>query len=453
MNGTSIGKTIKLQINSGRNYLHVVTSFVKNTAQVFGMDEKTSVAMALASEEIFVYMCSAMEEHLVEVKITDYIFKMSIEFHFRASVVNMKAFNITSKVVSEISDHNVAHIGLFIAARLVDSFELSDEGSGFYTLRIEKEKRYSVPKMDASDFIRPSASSWTLRTPTPDEVITQVSMLNLFQSSEDQRPPFLQIPKKVADMFASGLLEAIVAYTQGNLPCGIFFWQRISAKAAECFGPYSVLDEHKDACSRELLDYALNHMCKKDFCIVSSQYILATCATGYFEKLTGFSEKLSKTVFYRQLNEDPGGVIWISPSIENFVKREKERMFLPRTIFVQDPHSTEGKTLESTSVIFTKLDHENMSAIMRPICFGSDAKTNICAHLKLLISKNYHDIVFELDLGIPWHSLFATILTESGFEPEFLFPSAGLADVLIMRYVRDVIVSEQITPPITNGVT
>lgn len=452
MKDVSAGKTIRLQVNSGRNYLHVVTSFVKNAAKAFGMDEKTPIAMSLASEEIFVYMCSAMEEHPVEVTVTDYIFKIAIEFHFKASAVDMKAFNITAKTLRDISDDNVAYIGLFIAARLVDSFELSDRGAGSYTLRIEKEKRYSEPEMDASAFIRPSASAWTLRTPTPDEVMTQVAMLNVFQSVEDRIPPFLKIPGKAADMFASGLLEAAVACSQGNLPCGMIFWRRISDKAVECFGPYSLLDQRRDDCSRELLEYFLNDICKNGFCIVSSRYIGESCAAGYFEKLTGLPKSLSKTVFYRQINEDPGAAIWISPSIENFVKREKARMFLPRSIILQDSAAMTGGNFGEASVIFTRFDHENMSAVMRPIRFGSDAAANIRAHIDLLSSKKYDDIVFELDLGIPWHCLFATALTESGFHPEFLFPSAGIADMLAMRYIRGVRESENMMPIVADGV-
>lgn len=451
MKDVAAGKTIRLQVNSGRNYLHVVTSFVKNSAKAFGMDEKTPVTMALASEEIFVYMCSAVEEHPVEVTVTDYIFKIVIEFHFKASAVDMKAFNITAKTVRDISDDNVAYIGLFIAARLVDSFELLDGGSGSYTLRIEKEKKYSEPEMDASAFIRPSASSWTLRTPTPDEVMTQIAMLNVFPSVGDRIPPFLKIPGKAADMFASGLLEAVAACSQGNLPCGIIFWRRISDKAAECFGPYSFLDERREACSRELLEHFFNHVFKNGLCIVSSRYIEESCATGYFEKLTGLPESPSQTVFYRQINEDAGAAIWISSSIENFVKREKVRMFLPRSIILQDSTASTGGTSGDASVIFTRFDHENMSAIMRPIRFGSDAAANIRAHIDLLSSKKYHDIVFELDLGVPWHCLFAAALTESGFRPEFLFPSAGIADVLAMRCIQGVRESENMTPTLADG--
>lgn len=445
------GKMIKLQVNSGKSYLHVVTSFVKHAALAFGMDKKTPISMALASEEIFVYMCSAMEENPVEVTVTDYIFKIAIEFRFKASAVDMKAFNITAKTVRDLSVDNVAYIGLFIAARLVDSFELVENGSGTYTLRIEKEKRYSVPVIDAATFIRPTDSSWTLRTPTKDEVMTQVSMLNVFKNEGDHFPSFLKIPSKVADMFASGLLEAAAACSQGNLPCGMIFWRQISTKAVECFGPYSFLENHGAECSRDLLDYFLNHICKNGVCVVASLYLEEACADGYFEKLTGLSKGLSQTIFYRQINEDSGSAIWISPAIESFVKREKARLFLPRSVIVQDSGTITRGTQGETSVIFTQFDHENMSAIMRPIRFGYDVEENIRTHVELLSSKKYHDIVFELDLGVPWHCLFAETLVGANFQPEFLFPSAGIADVLVMRYIGRMQEAKKMTPSVANG--
>lgn len=432
---------MKLCVHTGNKYLRVASSFVENASMSFGMGGKSSLAMSLAAEEIFLHICSTDKPCPVELTMTDLVYKTVLDFSFNASGVNMSAFNITAKASADITDESMSHTGLLIAARSVDSFDLVDNGGGSYILRVEKEKVYPASTFDPASFVRPESVSWRMRRPTHDEVMVLVSLLNVFRTPEDSIPPFLRIPGKVADMLESGAIDAAASYSEGNSPCGVIFWRQKSSKAVECFGPYCFLSDLGDTLSRELIGFFLGCICKDNYYIVESRYMRESWAKGYFETLHGIPGCLSRPVFYRQVKDDPGATLWVSWSIDKFVRHEKARLFLPRNIILQEQHGvshSQSQLHGEYSVIFTKLDRENGSAVMRPVRPGTDIQRNIEGHLDLLRSESFNDIVFELDLGISWHCVFADALVLAGFEPEFLLPSAGTADVISLRYTKDI---------------
>ena len=131
----------------------------------------------------------------------------------------------------------------------------------------------------------------------------------------------------------------------------------------------------------------------------------------------------TERAFFRQLDEDSGSTLWTSKSIDAYVRGECGRLFLPRNFVPWDDSLAPGANAHS--VMFTALDHARRRAVMRPVRHGFDLAANVEGHLKSLRSEGFSEILFELDLGEPWHCPFAEAATEAGFAPSLLLPSAG----------------------------
>ncbi len=201
----------------------------------------------------------------------------------------------------------------------------------------------------------------------------------------------------------------------------------MSPVAIECFGPYPFLSGDCAGLAKSLLDSFISDICKGDTWIVIARHIDEAWAAGFFEPLGGGGAN----AFFRQLDEDSGSTLWTSKSIDGYVRGECGRLFLPRSFVKWDDSLVPDANVHS--VMFTALDHARRRAVMRPVRHGFDLGANVAGHLKSLRAEGFAELVFELDLGIPWHCPFAEAAAEAGFAPSLLLPSAGEGDILEMR--------------------
>lgn len=417
-------KDLKLSIRAEPKLLPVATSFVESAAKSFGLGSKEALSLALSTEEIFMHLCRVRPGAPLAASASDGGFCAAVEFKFDGTAFDMRDFNITAKAEADASEESIAHTGLILAARSVDSFSLSIMEGGGVKLRLVKEKAY--PASVAESFERVEAKSWSVKRASPEELHLLCRMLPSFVPSE-QVPGFLKCPGKATDMYMTGKLFALLAKAPDRALCGGVLWRGLSPVAIECFGPYPFISGDRGGLAKVLLDSFISDICKGDTLIVIDRHIDEAFATGFFEPLGGAGER----AFFRQLDEDSGSTLWTSKSIDSYVRGECGRLFLPRNFVAWDDSLAPDAHVHS--VMFTALDHARRRAAMRPVRHGFDLGANIAGHLKSLRAEGFSEILFELDLGIPWHCPFAEAAAEAGFAPSLLLPSAGDGDILEMR--------------------
>jgi hypothetical protein len=70
---------------------------------------------------------------------------------------------------------------------------------------------------------------------------------------------------------------------------------------------------------------------------------------------------------------------------------------------------------------------------MHPLQSGKDIAENLKNHLQLFIKESFRNLFFEMDLGIYWHSYFASALVSEGFVPRLILPYGGKCDVVVFQ--------------------
>jgi hypothetical protein len=135
--------------------------------------------------------------------------------------------------------------------------------------------------------------------------------------------------------------------------------------------------------------------------------------------------------FYRHLGEDLGSAAWCHPLLEGFLASEYERLAFARQIhLVRD----EGETHSPFSVLSAELDRSVGSVTLRPVWWGKDASRTVASYVNVLLREDVSCILFEIDLGEPWHSYFVPALLDHGFVPRFVLPLAGKGDVAVFQH-------------------
>ena len=418
----------ELKLSSDKTLLPLAQSFAENSALSFGLDSKTALALALASEEIFLHLCSCLSpDSSITLESSGLGGRATLDFRFHGGTqFNMHPFNITAKRPDELSDaESMAEMGLLLAARSVTSFSLHEDAGGGMSLRLTMEKHYQAPILPEFTVRKPSGT-WTIREPKFEELPFCSALL---MDSKAEIPEFLKIPEKTEDMLSSGLIALLVAVQPDGLLCGLVAWTRCeTGKAIESFGPYPFPSDGAPAkaIAKGLLDAVMASICKGDAPLILTRHISGEFAATHFEPLPGGEGG----AFFRLLKEDEGATLWTSPEIEGLVKDACSTLYLPRN-FAQ---SVETPVKEAHSVFFTALDRKAGRAIMRPVRKGQDIKSNIAEHLDCLRSEGFKSVSCELDLGVPWHCRFAGSLLESGFKPGVYLPLFGKADVISMDF-------------------
>ena len=104
-----------LSVQGDVMFLKLATSFVENSAIALGMDHSNALALTLATEEIFAYLCrfGAPRQEL-EIRCAGGLYYVQVQFLFEAQDFNMRSFNLTAK--ASIQDETgFEETGLLIA--------------------------------------------------------------------------------------------------------------------------------------------------------------------------------------------------------------------------------------------------------------------------------------------------------------------------------------------------
>ena len=427
-------REVLLSVAADSVFLPLVTSFVENGAIGLGLGRAEAMSLTLAAEEIFSYLCQiASPDEMVEISCSGGGYYVRAVFHFSVEDFNMRAFNLTTSV-SVDDEASLEEMGLLIASRTVERFQVLKERGKGVQLTLIKEKKYPSSDEDTVPAARP-LKEFSIQDPNPEEM----KLLALLVSRHYQdlvTPDFFEYPGKFVDMVESGECRAAMALApDGHLGGGIV-WRWMGLKTVECFGPYLFNQDSDSSIPEALLENCIGAIAKTHAVGLINRYPTDDLPEEHFEPLGSLAifqqdgPPTSLTAYFRQMQEDPGTSVWSHPELEGFLQGEFSRLVLPREIrLVKDL----GETKTRFSVLSTEFDRSQNMVTLRPIRPGMDAGENLANHLKLLSRESLLSVFFEMDLAEPWHTEFTPALLKHGFTPRLVLPYAGKSDVVIFQ--------------------
>lgn len=431
--GANADYEVSLRAPADATFIPLANSFVKNASLAFGLDEPEALALTLATEEIFAYLCQyAAPNRSVDISCASGGYYVRADFAFSAHEFNLRAFNLTS-TVSLDTESGLAEMGLVLASRSVDRFQVSHAAERGLRLTLIKEKSY--PAVEAKTLPPPQLlRPHTTRAPNAEEIKLLVQFANQVYPTP-LLPAFLHYPGKVVDMIGAGEYQAaIVVGAKGQIG-GAILWYWAGQKTIECFGPY-VFDTTPEI-ANTLLEGCLGAIAKTRAVCLINRLPTPDLPQEHFEALgtlTIFNRDGSaseRTTYLRHLQEDEGSMMWAHPDLEEFLRREYRRHILPRDIVAV---KNEKEARVPFSVLSAEIDHSQDQVTLRPIWAGSDAEENLGNHVKLLQQEKLPNIFFEMDLGQSWQTDFTPALLECGFAPRLILPYAGKGDLVIFQW-------------------
>ena len=138
-------RDVMLSVDADQVFLPLVTAFVENAANCFGLGMDESLRLTLASEEVFMHLCRVVMPNggPVEVVCSNGVYYAKAVFSLPTDAFDMRAFNLTVTVSAE-DEADLDAMGLVIASRSVDRFLLNREEGRHLRLTLIKEKTYPI---------------------------------------------------------------------------------------------------------------------------------------------------------------------------------------------------------------------------------------------------------------------------------------------------------------------
>lgn len=431
-------RTLSLSLDADPAFLPTVTQFVETVAALFGLGREEVLKLRLAAEEIFVYLSNIVcPGKALEVRCLNGLYYARVLFLFSAPEINLRGLNIASSMNLD-HEADLEEMGLMIASRSVDHLHIAVEKNKQVCLAVTKERAY--PRNVETLPLPETAEKIALETPDRERLkrfAVLVAQSPAHSHAEPSRPSFFSTPGKVADMAASGEVQAVVALNaRKEIVGGVLFRQR-SEKIVECFGPYAFHREKEAEINGVLLQACIGRIARSKALGLLSLSGLPDSLRPHFETLGSLDVRgkglapVRQTSYYRHLHEDPGSEVWSCAELTPYLQGEYDRLVLAREIRnVQDM----GETRSGSSLFAADVGRERSEATLRPLWPGADFAANVKRHVRFLQSDGFLNLFFELDLGVPWHAEIVPALLAHGFQPAIILPFAGQSDLILFQH-------------------
>ncbi|MGD8387125.1 MAG: hypothetical protein PVG49_08280 [Desulfobacteraceae bacterium] len=432
-------KVVSMSVPADAAFLPLATAFVEKAGNGLGLGHSEALALTLATEELFSYLCGlASPDQEVGIRCTNGGYYIRADFDFPVEDFNMRAFNLTAQVSVE-DESSLQEMGLLIAARSVDRFQVTEQPGHGVQLTLLKEKAYpGVEHEEQAPSARP-LETFSVRPPETEELKLFVVLVERFYPAH-LMPRAFHYPGKVVDMVGGGEYRAALAVgSRGEIGGGIL-WHWIGQKTVECFGPYLFDQEPGSAMGRELLEACLGSIARTPVVGLINRLPTDALPREYFEPLgsvhvyrKGEDEPVLLEASFRQMQEDPGTSVWCHTQLEPFLKDAYQRLVLPRNIrLVQDL----GETKSQYSVLSADVNRSQQVVTLRPIHTGADIQENLAGHIRLFEQDARTSLFFEMDVSRAWHADFTPALFANGFSPRIVLPYAGEGDLVIFQRAK-----------------
>ena len=424
----------RLSLQADLAFLRLATSFAEQSAVAFGLAEPEALALTLATEEIFAYLCGkAATGKEIHMRCRGCGYCAEQEFLFHAGDFDMRAFNLTASAAIE-ERAGMDETGLMIASRMVDRFQFFEDPRGL-RLILTKDKSYpSLPDLGIPE-AKP-LETFSVRPPCPEELKVFVRMVTEHYASHVV-PRSFQYPGKVVDMVACGAYFAAIASDEAGHLGGGIGWRWNGTRLVEFFGPYLFGQPLHSDMAHALIDDCIGAIARTRAIGLINRFPTPELPAEYFESLghltllrsSGPALKLGS--YFRLLEEDRGLSVWSHASLEPFLTQEYRRLVFAREIRLV---SDDGESSSRYSVLSAELDRARGRAVLHPIWWGNDGPEILSAHVEALLKEGLPNIFFEMDLGKPWHCRFTPALRQAGFEPRLVLPFAGTGDLVVFQH-------------------
>ncbi len=423
---------VKLTVPLEEGFLEVATSTVEAAGGALGLAGPGALSLRLAVEEIFSRLGRGRSLGRLDLEIFGLGHGVRLDLALPRRNLDLRLFNLTAR--AELDDEaGLSDLGLFIAARSVDGFSVSEADGGSVVLRLVKEKAYPHDDLAAPE-ISPADAPVEILPGTPE--LSQGFARRLAADFPvSAYPPGLAQPGRLADMVASGEFRLALALGREGRLAGGVVW-RVEGQQAEMMGPYLFGRPSGDPLAATLVDACLRGLAKSEAMGLICRFPGVGLPAGYFETLGRLTRRLAgggqaaEVWHFRQMTEDPGRAVWSHPATMHFLGDEYRRLFLPRQV---RPIRHAGERRPSHSLIGVSLDRARSEATLRPLMDGADFGDNLADHLKLLADEGVADVRLATDQGVSWQASLAESLAGSGLEPRLVLPWAGAADVIIWQ--------------------
>lgn len=401
-------------------FASVAAGAVQGAGEAFGMPLQVGSALALASEEIVAFAARCgNRRHPVSLICRDGRYRMTVEFSIAASDFEPRFFNLPRQISIDNAD-DVNQLGLLLTARSVDSFSLSVNNG---TLRVVLDKLRPYHALPQGYLVASGSGAWSLQPVTPDNL----ARLCRIASCIPGVPSLLLHPGRVIDMVEIAELAGWIAERSDGSTAGGILWTAGGDRVAEVYGPY--LEPGASSAAEPLVEACLIALARSPTVGVICRNTGRDFPEHLFERL-GRHE--TERVFYRELREDMGSVVWAVPEIEPFLNEAYHHLGYARQLMRLTDN---GQRVPAHSVIAVDALGNESGAVLRPCLPGADVTANVTSHRDHLASAGLRWLMFKVDLGVGWQLSFVPGLLGAGFEPAYVIPNGARGDLLMLRWV------------------
>ncbi|MBI9075235.1 MAG: hypothetical protein JEZ02_07480 [Desulfatibacillum sp.] len=425
-----IATQVSLELAAAPEFFPVARAVAEKASQAMGLGTAEVRRVAMATEEIFMSLCKSAPGKQLAVRCLPGGHCVTIEFVFHDLNFPLEYFNMTSSVAAD-NEEDLENLGLLVASRIVDGFSvIRDDGSRF-VLKLVKEKSYPQHSGGAVTSLAP-LKDFSVRESSPEEAAYAATQaLGLYPAHALPREFFY--PQMLADMLDFGRVRAAMAQGPAGEVGGIIAWDRPpDGNMVECHGPFVFTEDRNPAIAEALLDFCIGDIAKLPIMGLVNRRHNPDIPVHYFETVGSLpvtsddGARFQAPAYFRQMQEDPGCIVWAHEALEPFLEKQYARLCLPRKIL-----RPSGRPLapKSRSVLFTEFDRRGGAATFWPVSPGRDIPQNIAAHLEMTKKERVANVLFALDLGSPWQADFTPALLDADFSPRYILPYAGCGDM------------------------
>ncbi len=409
------------------DWIPLAQAVVEKSGPVFGLDRAGTDRLTIAVEEVVMHLARISPGIDIHLQIIPGGWHVAAALSFAADPSGLWAMNLTAAPVKG-DDPDLDHLGLVLASRLVDRFDLNLEGSQVH-LTLRKDLYYPQVTPVPGQRISPRGRLTLMADPDPDLIKAAcIQALGLYRPEHLHQA--FSTPGKLADMVARGDIAMAVALTPTSELAGAICWQGRSG--ITFFGPYA-FDQDR-ASARRLMDFLMGQVARTDASALVSGRATPDLPSGDFESLGTYgsgAKTLETPVWYRHLGEDPGTSVWSHPDLFPFVEKAYKALWLMRRIrTVTDL----GEQRPERSVLSARLRPEVSEALLTPLVGGRDMAACLKCHVDTLRNEGYDRILFQTDLGSGWQAALAGPALDTGFKPRLVVPHGGRSDLLVFQH-------------------
>lgn len=425
-------QSVSLSLCAEIAWVPLVQLLVEKGGALFGLDHKKALRLVMAAEEIVVHLANIAPGTRIQLNLKPGGWHVLAEFTFTADPSELWAMNIAARSDTFVPE-GVDHLGLLLAASMVDGFTVNLEGEMVH-LALRQDLTYPLASTHKAESTVQRGEVSINGSPEPALIKAAcVRTLQFYPASKLHHA--FSMPGKTADMVAADDLSMAVALDGTGALLGMICWHLSSDQAIGFFGPYVFTGGEKTAAA--LTDHLIHSIARTRAMVLFSELATDDLPMGGFESLGHLyltqseDQKICREIWYRHLREDTGAWVWAHPSMVSFLEE-----FYDHHVLMRDIRQTDGlgERLPRRSVFSATLRPEAGEVSLSPMVTGADAKDCVARHVETLHRKNFSNIFFRLDLAQGWQASLGGVLMDTGFKPRIVLPYGGKSDVVVFQH-------------------